>query len=942
MKFFDFIVPIIPYINPSNSYTNFLKLFKNYLEVDELKKSLLRNVSYSIDDYRLLTNIYNEYLIYRANVFKSLDKNKLVALIVYKNIHPQEFSRLHTSENKDAILKKIFSNKENLINDLRYKINIELEKTKTNLELVKDSISYEVASNIRQLKFIYLFEIVKLFNNNTIYISINNNRYQINNLPELLTSLDDRFEEIKNYGFKTIGRNGQIVEEYSFEDFQKRIYSHISYSERKQSIEDGFGKSVIQPIESKLADLEKQLTEIESKNISQLIKLPGAEEVVFDGLRCDLTKYLVRNGFIDENYNSYMSYFFEGGLSHKDVEYSLKLDSQILLPPDTKVPNARELIYVLDDRDFFLPNILNYDVSNSLIAKKLDGEIKDKYSLFLKLLSSQSDRATKFVFSDLFLNDLIKILPDLAEKWSGLWDVFIKENPSQSKVEKLLSAIVNELNLDVIDSLNINNGLTKQLELISSLSVFNPENNHHSEKVLDLLNIKFVRLIDIDDNYELFQYIYKNKHFECFPNIVKLIFRHIANNESLANNIQSSYLSSIYKLDLSKLIIAFEEKINYYIEYVAFSLTDNSNENSETLVYLLNHDDVDIELKKQFFSRYHFKLKNIDELSDERLWTPAIENNSIAFTWNNLYKTYIHQEGLTNSLIEFINTNSNNKTFSEKLNTTSFQEVDEESIRQFATEIIENNEISDNPYSQLVPQISINFENIEILDLSSEKISILIKAQCFSYSKANVINLGKKSKEKVDFLYHHIESFSKDINEEKGYSHFEFTDDDYYYLLKDKRIDAEHFEFFVNYINFEDLNINTINNILKLILSYRNIDQSTNQSKPTISINYSVLHTLIDFSDELSNCLEILILNINKLSVEEIKSLLSLLPDPYFKLSQIQVAGKKNPILEVNENNAVLLELLKRKRVISSFKERNSILNKITGNQQYIVNLKRK
>src|SRR5690606_27789666 len=62
-KFFEFIIPVIPIINTSNSIDMVLKQGKR-LELDErLDRQFLREVSRYLNDLRLIQNIFNEYAI---------------------------------------------------------------------------------------------------------------------------------------------------------------------------------------------------------------------------------------------------------------------------------------------------------------------------------------------------------------------------------------------------------------------------------------------------------------------------------------------------------------------------------------------------------------------------------------------------------------------------------------------------------------------------------------------------------------------------------------------------------------------------------------------------------------------------------------------------------------------------------------------------------------
>lgn len=88
-KFFDFIIPIIPVINSSNSNDI---LSKKLAPIStEISTDLIDDLSLFIDDMRLLNNVLNEYKIYQSKLSNKLSQDKLLAMIVYKNIHPGDF-----------------------------------------------------------------------------------------------------------------------------------------------------------------------------------------------------------------------------------------------------------------------------------------------------------------------------------------------------------------------------------------------------------------------------------------------------------------------------------------------------------------------------------------------------------------------------------------------------------------------------------------------------------------------------------------------------------------------------------------------------------------------------------------------------------------------------------------------------------------------------------
>jgi hypothetical protein len=67
VKFFDYIIPIIPFINPSNADEQLSKLIKEAKLQTVLSKEFISDVITFIDDIdmRLLINIFHEFVLYR-------------------------------------------------------------------------------------------------------------------------------------------------------------------------------------------------------------------------------------------------------------------------------------------------------------------------------------------------------------------------------------------------------------------------------------------------------------------------------------------------------------------------------------------------------------------------------------------------------------------------------------------------------------------------------------------------------------------------------------------------------------------------------------------------------------------------------------------------------------------------------------------------------------
>ncbi len=201
-KFFDFIIPVVPYIHKGNAYDYMAELFADEIK-DERNKKFLIKISLFIDNSRLLKNIANEYYIYSKFITIQDRKPhtkfiKLLSLIIYKNLFPKDFNQLYF--NKGYLAELLDHN--SIINRMKKEYFIDyiqetISKSKDDFKLKKflnnklkeQSIKNFIEYNFKDVnnffilknKYNYIynngnFGIIKLFILNS-YIDIDYNSY---------------------------------------------------------------------------------------------------------------------------------------------------------------------------------------------------------------------------------------------------------------------------------------------------------------------------------------------------------------------------------------------------------------------------------------------------------------------------------------------------------------------------------------------------------------------------------------------------------------------------------------------------------------------------------------------------------------------------------------------------------------------------------------------
>ena len=95
-KFFDVIVPVIPYSDVHNAYGRLIEQLGNFS--GEFTPQLLRNVALYLSDYRLLKSTVNDYRVYydslEAQERAEVNRDKLFVILVLKNAFPSLFADL--------------------------------------------------------------------------------------------------------------------------------------------------------------------------------------------------------------------------------------------------------------------------------------------------------------------------------------------------------------------------------------------------------------------------------------------------------------------------------------------------------------------------------------------------------------------------------------------------------------------------------------------------------------------------------------------------------------------------------------------------------------------------------------------------------------------------------------------------------------------------------
>ena len=957
-KFFEMIIPVIPVVNHSNS----LELIKKRLNdideslIDEISVKFIKKLSFYIDDMRLLNNIVNEFYIYSKGLNTLVenilfDYKKLLAMITYKNLYPNDFAKLQV---KEGFLYKVFYN----INILKEEVIKDLDKQISDI----DSILENIEQNLLKSKD----ELVKLYCANIV--SKLQGKYKIKYNGSFIN-----FLELKSEDFEDV-INGS-TNEYEFRDYSG-YNTYVNLSDIKSAfntledynvrIEVEYNKvgSRKQEWINKKKSLQKHKKEIQGMRLNKLL----SESDVFLKLEIykelqnkSLLMFLLKEGYIDESYNDYLTYFYAGSLLEEEKLFIRSIYSNDKTGLDIKLKNVENILEELYQEDFKKDSILN----NSLIFYIINNKSK-YYDDVISKLADNGEASKKFIISN--LEDLKKssiFISDLARKWNTLWQFIFTSELVDSQSKKIIFInILKNLENSSIKTLNRDNSIVLYLQDMREFLNLNLEDYEDKiEELLIDLNIKF-KILDFN-NSNLQEFILRNKLYQINMQMISEIL--------LSFDIEQISYTNILRLNKSFLTDYIDDNINIFIKDVYMNLSCEVDEDNEHIIKILNNENIEDNLLERVIEIAIFNINEINDIKRKNLWSKIIETNKICLNWDNILY-YYEEYGLDRVLINLFNIEDKVLTIiAEEL-----QSIERSKDMKLDEDIIYSEEIEDKYVINLINSFGYKYSNLSMKLINNKRIKELINKNLIELNNDNLQEIMEfHNNELINYILNNFEEFIENIEK------YTIGGENIIKLLKDQRVDCinkktlierisiEHFieegicveilsiinedridlseEFILGIIsNSKDINLNlnvldnywekiqyedesVVKNAISNSFILENIKTNTfnlkNEGLIKIvlgviieleiinTIKFSTLEMLFRKTKDDNIRIRVIIELLNVDRIENIDALISILNYPYNDITKLS----KQPRLEYTDQNLELVEVLDSKGIISSY-----------------------
>lgn len=732
-KFFDFIIPVIPYINVTNSDDLLRRRIKEIrasgIDV-RISDEYISQVSTYIGDMRVLTSLINEFVTYKKVIVKDesrgLSDEELMSLMVFKNLFPKDFADI---ESEKGIIKDTFCCKDRFIAEKVEKLENEMKEEEENI----DRCDQDVLKSLKEIKQVFLQSLVPNLRVKAIYDQ-GNKRFTYDQI------MDDEFDFVEFENDKLwveyLAPSGG-VEKKRFVDFGDIYTGNIDgYIDRWKSIAACRGEKR-EEIKKHINETREEVYKLRIQRMQDLIGEYGAEEVFSfkpQVLQNHLLVFMLRNGYIDENYGNYINNFYPDSITLNEHAFLLNVRNHGGVKEfNYEIIHPERVSERLLNHEFRQVEVLNFSLTEYLIKDKL---ISEKAVELFRLLASRRKETTEFIIQ-YFQNEpdtLPVFIGNLAEYNPYLWEDIVNDDTILDKTKThYFDLLIKYASIDAIKRMElVNNCISSfMVERKTILSDMKECRYGVINHVIDALGLKFVG-VSFDGVDERIQaHIYKMNSYEINTNMIGEIIRHLA-PEYYEAAARMNY-TILKKLNADGLKQYVDENIEQYIENIVLSETncEETQEAIEELMELVGYN-VDTSMKIIDAQKTVFTSLTtlVDAITDEnkefvhKICDYLIEANKLEMKWNSIME-YYSSFGLTPIIFSQVVQNIDGLC-EEKY------DLDERLTDELITQ--------DWPIEKFilfVEHYPLNELDLETSDLDEEKVKVLISLSYFPYSNRN-------------------------------------------------------------------------------------------------------------------------------------------------------------------------------------------------------------
>lgn len=648
-KFFDYIIPVIPYVNVSNSGDLFKRSFMELqLPKDSLSTEFLTDISHFVNDTRVLKNIVNEFTLYHQVLDAKLDLQHLLAIILYKNLYPKDFCLIHQGK---GMVYDVFASVPLLKKEKRNLIQTRMKEINDDVKKIND----EILESISELNALVVANFLKQ--------SPGKDKY-----PKDFNDYDVSLEQLFDDDYVSLILQGKMgypsyngrCKPNSRDQMRQALGEDFDYEKRKELIEKR-NDGELDRLYNERNRLDNKLTYLENLQLHDLVdNVQGVFAYVeayqqLDDVgksEYDILGYLLKEGYIDEDYFYYISIFQEGRMTPQDHEFLMSVKFDKPKGYGYKLTEVEAIVTNLKNTDYNKTAIINFSLLQFLLERE-EAYANQCYMFFATLLQTEGldaiyDYVRHYGSVSVFVRRLVGFHKGFVD------ELFADKTHSLQDKLELMALVFAHAEIDDIRKINEDHPIGEHLNDIDEYwETFALCDENKALGILDIICLKLKTLKDGNTPLctRLLEHICEFGMFQL--NLSNIRF--VAEKNGLeAEDHDVSVYSCILNGNLQFLKKYVQEDINAFAENVVKEKYENFV-SKEEVIGLLKNKHVKYETKIDLIYHKDFLVKDGEEMNPDLL-AFLIDADKILANLGNVKIYYTSEDNkFSKELVHFMN-----------------------------------------------------------------------------------------------------------------------------------------------------------------------------------------------------------------------------------------------------------------------------------------------
>ena len=478
----------------------------------------------------------------------------------------------------------------------------------------------------------------------------------------------------------------------------------------------------------------RQLCEIITRdNIDSLFSITSTNEIgtvaYFNEIKSseyfDLLKYLIRNGYIDETYADYMTYFYENSLSRDDKTFLRSITDKRAKEYTYKLKDPQLVVSRLRLVDFDQEETLNFDLFTYLL--------QTSHIDYTERLINQLKDTKNFKFIGAYFDTTVELpayVKYLNMRWSEVFSTALSEQLlTENQIRRYSIFSLYYSDDDIIELVNKENCLCDYISNARDYLAIDNPNIDRLIHCFTLLGVCFIGFDYAELNKDLFHAIYEKSLYEINAENLQLIQREILEEKNEDDFFHKNY-TLLYSHPDSSITQYVNQKVNEYFDVVLQISGGTIFDDEKVVVAILNNSVLTTEHKQSYISALRTTITSIKEVGDSSLWASLLDADIVQYSECNIMDCF-NTVKLNESVISYINRCDIDLDFSKT-------EYDEDIKQKLFDSVIICNNINNSKYKQILVSLKFIYDNFDIAEISDDKITILIDIDIISMTVGNL------------------------------------------------------------------------------------------------------------------------------------------------------------------------------------------------------------